>query len=166
MAASAIALKPLRPALPLLWLTGPDDRTSQSPAEHAHAPEAILRGKRAVIAEDEGVTQVQLRRMLRSHGVEVVGIASNGQEALDMALRTRPDLVIMDVRMPILDGLEASRRLLANFSTCVVILTAFTDEEHRTAAHEIGVSGYVVKPVTAQTLLPKLAEALREFLAQ
>src|SRR5689334_9601672 len=71
-----------------------------------------LMGKRAVIVEDEGVTQLQLRRILRSEGMEVVGLAANGLEAIEVVLEKRPDVVLMDIRMPIMDGLEAARIIL------------------------------------------------------
>ncbi|HZT42607.1 MAG TPA: response regulator [Chthonomonadaceae bacterium] len=125
-----------------------------------------LKGKRAVVVEDEGVTQLQLRRMLRSRGVAVVGVAANGQEAIEVVLRHKPDFVLMDIQMPVMNGLEASRRILEQYPVCIVMLTAFSEEEYLQEAQEIGVSGYVLKPVTTETLLPPLTAALQKFQKQ
>lgn len=122
-----------------------------------------LKGKRAVVVEDEGVTQLQLRRILRARGIEVVGVASNGKEAVDVVLAQRPDFVLMDIQMPIMNGMEAARRIMEQYPVCIVMLTAFSEEEYLQEAEEIGVCGYVLKPVTTETLLPRLAEALQKF---
>ena len=76
-----------------------------------------LSGKRAVIVEDEGITQLQLRKLLRSEGIQVVGAASDGQEGVELVLKERPDFVLMDIRMPVMDGLEAMGRILANIGS-------------------------------------------------
>jgi response regulator NasT len=122
-----------------------------------------LRDKRAVIVEDEGITQLQLKRLLRSEGIAVVGTASNGQEGVECVLRERPDFVLMDIRMPDMDGLEATERILAEYRVCIVMLTAFSDEAYRQRATELGVSGYVLKPVTVETLMPPLKVAYHQF---
>ncbi len=124
---------------------------------------SLLSGKRIVIVEDEGITQLQLSRVLRFEGLEVVGIASDGQEAIELVLATRPDLVLMDIQMPVMDGLEASERILAQYRVCIVMLTAFSDEEFVERAKGIGTSGYVLKPITAETLLPQLQAAFQKF---
>jgi response regulator NasT len=124
---------------------------------------SFLTGKRVVIAEDQGVTQLQLRRILKSEGVDVVGMAANGRDAIELVLRTKPDLVLMDVQMPVMDGLEASRHILEQFSVCIVMLTAYTEAKHQQEANAIGTCGYVIKPVTAASLLPQLATALKNF---
>jgi response regulator NasT len=124
---------------------------------------SVLSGKRVAVVEDEGITQLQLSRILRSQGLEVVGTAADGQEAVEVVLATRPDLVRMDIRMPIMDGLEASERILAEYPVCIVMLTAFSDEEYVARAREIGTCGYVLKPITAETLMPQLQAALHRF---
>ncbi len=125
---------------------------------------SILQGKRAVIIEDEGITQMQLRRVLKAAGVLVLGSAINGEEGVAAVLRERPDLVLMDIRMPgEVDGLEAARRILTEYTVCIVMLTAFSDDEYRRKAREINTCGYVIKPITAETLIPQLEEALTVF---
>jgi CheY-like chemotaxis protein len=126
--------------------------------------EAIsLRGKRAVIVEDEGITQLQLKKMLQSEGIKVVGTASNGKEGVEFVLKERPDFVLMDIQMPEMDGLEATERILAEFHVCIVMLTAFSDEGYRQRATELGVSGYVLKPVTIETLIPQVKALYHQF---
>jgi two-component system, response regulator PdtaR len=127
---------------------------------------SVLKDKRAVVVEDEGVTQLQLRKILEAAGVKVVGVAANGKDAIKVVLDHNPDFVLMDVRMPIMDGLEASRRILENRRICIVMLTAFSEEEYQRKAQEIGTCGYVLKPVTSETLIPQIATALRQFNAQ
>src|SRR5579859_2539524 len=80
-----------------------------------------LAGRRIVVVEDEGVTELHLVRSLRRAGLEIVGAAPDGQKGLELVLKHRPDLVLMDIRLPILDGLEASRRILEKMRVCIVI---------------------------------------------
>ncbi len=122
-----------------------------------------LTGKRVVIVEDEGITQLQLRRLLRKNGLEVVGEAADGREAIEVVLSSRPDLVLMDIKMPVMNGLEASEHILSEYSVCIVMLTAFSDTEYQERAKEIGACGYVVKPITADILLSQVRVALRRF---
>lgn len=116
-----------------------------------------------MIAEDQGLTQLQLRKILQAEGLEVVGVASNGREAVDLVLQHRPDIVLMDVRMPEMDGLEASRRILRSYHVCIIILTAFSDEEYQREARELGIRSYLIKPVSSQTLIPQMVMAFKRF---
>ncbi len=129
---------------------------------HGSSPYADLAGKRVVVVEDEGITQLQIRKILRSKGLEVVGDAANGKEAVEVVLETRPDLVLMDIRMPIMDGLEASRRILAEYKVCIVMLTAFSEDDYQKAAADLGVCGYVIKPMTSESLMPQIQSAFRK----
>lgn len=130
-------------------------------------PQSLLQGKRALICEDEGVIQIQITRALKLAGMEVVGGATNGKEGVEQALLEKPDLVLMDLNMPVIDGMEAARRILADCpTTCVVMLTAYGDSDFRKRAREIGACGYIVKPITADTLLPQLEEAYTNYLAR
>ena len=148
-------------------MMGEQHRSSRNTghASPRHEQETLfsLAGKRAVIVEDEGITQLQLRRILQSERVEVVGLAANGRDAVQIVLETKPDLVLMDIRMPIMDGLEAARRILEQYRVCIVMLTAFSDDEYRQQAEDIGTCGYIVNPVTATMLVPELASALQKF---
>ncbi len=137
---------------------------SAAPAAQSVGADVSLDGKRIMICEDEGVTQLQLRRALSRAGLDVIGVAINGRQGLEIALRERPDIVLMDIHMPIMDGLEAARRILETFSVCVVMLTAFSDEEYLEKAQSIGTSGYILKPVTSDTLLPQLRRGYAAFL--
>ena len=143
--------------------TGSCEARMGDPTKMEEVNRSCLSGKRVVIAEDQGVTQLQLSRILRSEGVDVVGLAGNGRDAVELVLRTRPDFVVMDVQMPVMDGLEASRQILDQFHVCIVMLTAYTEAEHQLEARAIGACGYVLKPITAISLVPHLVTALREF---
>jgi response regulator NasT len=122
-----------------------------------------LSGRRVAVVEDEGITQLQLCRILRSEGLEVVGTATNGKDAVALVLSTRPDLVLMDIQMPLMDGLEASERILASYPVCIVMLTAFSDPDCVDRAKRIGTCGYVLKPFTVETLVPQLKAAFQKF---
>lgn len=125
---------------------------------------SVLVGKRVVVVEDEGVTQMQLRRMLKNAGLKVVASAISGEQGVETVLRERPDIVLMDIRMPgSFDGLEAARRILAEYSVCIIMLTAFSDEEYRTQAEAVKVCGYILKPVTTESLIPQIETAIRNF---
>jgi len=126
---------------------------------------AVLLGKRIVVVEDEGITQLQLTRILRREGMDVVGAAADGQEAIAIVRATNPDLVLMDIRMPLMDGLEATEVILAEYPICIVVLTAFSDMEYVERARMIGAAGYVVKPITSDTLIPQLRAAYRTFIS-
>lgn len=142
------------------------EHTTRLTAERSRPAQNVrdLIGRRVVIVEDEGVTQMQLRRMLKQVGMTVLGSAINGQDGVDIVLRERPDLVLMDIRMPgAIDGLEAARRILAEFHVCIVMLTAFSEDEYRRRAEEIAVADYIVKPVTRDILVPAITAALKRF---
>lgn len=125
---------------------------------------SILTGKRVIIVEDEGITQLQLRKVLAREGLTIVGVAMSGPEGVEIVLREKPDLVLMDIRMPgEYDGLEAARRILAERSVCIVMLTAFSDQSFQDQARQIGASGYIVKPIDKDTLLPQLEEASKTY---
>lgn len=115
-----------------------------------------LAGKRIVTIEDEGITQLQLRKLLTRAGLIVVGQAMNGQDGVDLVLRERPDLVTMDITMPVMDGIEATRRIMQEDDTCIIIVTAYSSEEYQTRAREAGACGYLLKPLDSSALLPAL----------
>lgn len=123
-----------------------------------------LKGRSVVVVEDEGVTQMQLRRCLSHAGLNVVATAINGRDGVAVVLRERPDIVLMDIRMPVMDGMEASQQILKEMPVCIVMLTAFSDQEYRDRAYRLGVSGYVIKPITSDLLLPIIVQAYDSFM--
>src|SRR4051812_39607895 len=88
-----------------------------------------LAGARVLICEDEAVILVQLNRMLSNAGLEVIGTAVNGKQGVETAIETRPDIVLMDLNIPVIDGMEASRRIIVDHGPCVVILSAYGDSD-------------------------------------
>jgi CheY-like chemotaxis protein len=116
--------------------------------------------KRVLVAEDETIIRIDLCGLLEEAGMEVCAAARNGEEAVELARSTRPDLALMDVRMPRLDGIEAARRILEERPLPIVMLTAHGDEELVTRAVGLGVFGYLVKPFREQDLLPAIHTAL------
>ena len=127
-----------------------------------------LQGKTAVICEDESAMRRCLQKALDSAGVQVLSEATNGMEAIDQVLRDRPDLVLMDVQMPLLDGTEAVRRIREadpDYNPCVVMLTAHSEEAYRDASAEAGATAYFVKPFTPQPLLEQIELVYENHLA-
>jgi AmiR/NasT family two-component response regulator len=122
---------------------------------------------RILVAEDETIIRLDLREMLERAGFDVCAEAKDGEEAVALALAEEPDLAIMDVKMPGLDGIEAARRILDERPIPIVMLTAYGQEELVSRAVEAGVFGYLVKPFREQDLLPAIqtARARHEELA-
>jgi response regulator NasT len=130
-------------------------------ARVAHAPGQPAR--RLLIAEDETIIRLDLRELLERAGFDVCAEARDGQEAVELARSERPDLAIMDVRMPRLDGIDAARRILDERPIPIVMLTAYGQEELVARAVEAGVFGYLVKPFREQDLLPAIQTARARF---
>jgi DNA-binding NarL/FixJ family response regulator len=108
---------------------------------------------RVVIADDQALVRTGFRMILTARGIEVVGEAADGAEAVDMVRRERPDVVLMDIRMPTMDGLEATRRILAEPTDCrVLMLTTFDLDRYVYAALSAGASGFLLKDVTPEHL--------------
>ena len=120
-----------------------------------------------LIAEDETIIRLDLRSLLEASGFEVCGEARDGEEAVELARSLEPDLAIMDVKMPKLDGIDAARKILDERPIPIVMLTAYGQEELVSRAVEAGVFGYLVKPFREQDLLPAIqtARARHEELA-
>ena len=114
---------------------------------------------RILIAEDETIIRMDLRRVLEEAGFEVCAEARDGEEAVALAARERPDLAVLDVKMPRLDGIEAARRILADHPIPIVMLTAYGQDELVARAIEAGVFGYLVKPFREADLLPAIQAA-------
>jgi response regulator NasT len=122
---------------------------------------------RVLIAEDETVIRLDLRQLLEAGGYEVCAEARDGAEAVELAREHAPDLAVMDVKMPRLDGISAARKILAERPLPIVIVTAYAEEELVARATEAGVFGYLVKPFREHDLLPAIrtAQARHEELA-
>jgi AmiR/NasT family two-component response regulator len=118
---------------------------------------------RVLICEDETIIRLDLRATFEDAGDEIVGEARDGEEALRLAAELEPELVVMDVQMPKLDGIEAARRLLTERPVPIVIVTAFPEAELVERAVEAGVFGYVVKPFRREELLAAVATARARF---
>ena len=116
--------------------------------------------RRVVVAEDESLIRLDIVEILRDNGFDVVGEAGDGETAVALATELRPDLVIMDVKMPQLDGISAAEKLHKGNIAPVVLLTAFSQKELVERASEAGALAYVVKPFTPNDLLPAIEIAL------
>lgn len=119
--------------------------------------------RRVVIAEDEALIRLDLKEMLEEDGYEVVGEAGDGESAVRLTAEHVPDLVILDVKMPILDGISAAERIAADRIAPVVILTAFSQRELVERAREAGAMAYLVKPFTKADLVPAIEMAVSRF---
>jgi AmiR/NasT family two-component response regulator len=117
---------------------------------------------RVVVAEDQALIRLDLERLLDDAGFDVLGSARDGQEAVSLALELRPDIVVLDVKMPRLDGVEAARRILAERFVPIVMLTAYGYGEVISRAVDAGVVGFVVKPFKESALIEALHEALKQ----
>jgi AmiR/NasT family two-component response regulator len=115
--------------------------------------------KRAVIADDESIIRLDLKEILEGDGYLVVGEAARGDDALAMIQKLEPDLALLDVKMPGLDGIEVARQLKGS-RTVVVLLTAFSQRNLIESARDAGVVAYLVKPFRSSEILPKLAAIL------
>jgi two-component system, response regulator PdtaR len=118
---------------------------------------------RILIAEDETIIRLDLRDLLERAGHEVVAEARDGEEAVALAREHRPELAVMDVKMPKLDGIEAARRILEHEPIPIVMLTAYGQDELVSRAVEAGVFGYLVKPFREQDLVPAITTARARF---
>jgi len=118
---------------------------------------------RVVVAEDEVLIRMDLVEMLAEDGYDVVGQAGDGAKAVDLARELRPDLVILDVRMPVLDGIAAAERIAGERIAPVVILTAFSQRDLVERARDAGAMAYLVKPFTRSDLVPAIEMAVSRF---
>ncbi len=113
---------------------------------------------RILVAEDEALIRMDLVEMLQEAGYEVIAQATNGEEAISLALEHQPDLAILDVKMPVLDGISAAEKIIA--TAPVLMLTAFSQRELIDRARDAGVMAYVVKPFTIGDLVPAIEIAI------
>ena len=125
--------------------------------------EGALVAKRVVIAEDEAIVRLDLREILEEEGFEVVGEAGRGEEAVELVQLHRPDLVLLDIKMPGLDGLQAAESISQLGGTAILFLTAFSQRDLVERARDAGAIAYLVKPFKRDELLPAIAVALSRF---
>ena len=118
---------------------------------------------RVVIAEDEAIIRLDLRETLEEEGYEVVGETGRGDQAVELARSLRPDLAILDIKMPGIDGLEAARAITAERLCGVLILTAFSQREFIEQARDAGALAYLVKPFQKSDLVPAIELAIGRF---
>lgn len=118
---------------------------------------------RALIAEDEGVMVMLLRRALTAAGYNVVGAARSGDEAVRKAEELRPDFIMMDITMPGMTGIEATRLIMERGPIPIIMLTAYSDQAHVDDAIAAGACAYMVKPVTGEQVPPAVRAALARF---
>lgn len=121
---------------------------------------------RVVVAEDEAIIRMDLRELLQEEGYEVVGEAGRGDQALALINEHRPDVALLDIKMPGMDGISVARRVNAERICAVVLVTAFSQRELIEEATDAGVHGYVVKPFERHDLVPAIEVALARFEAE
>ncbi len=118
---------------------------------------------RVVVAEDEAIIRLDLKEILEEEGYEVVGETGRGDEAVDLVRKLNPDLAILDIKMPGMDGLTAAREITGERRAAVLILTAFSQRNLIEEARDAGVLAYVVKPFQTSELIPAIEVALGRF---
>ena len=135
------------------------DRMAPMTGSSSEAPKPL----RVLIAEDEALIRLDLAEMLKEEGYEVVGEAGDGQEAVELADSLKPDLVIMDVKMPRRDGIDAASEIASKRIAPIVVLTAFSQRELVERARDAGAMAYLVKPFSATDLIPAIEVAVSRF---
>ncbi len=119
--------------------------------------------RRVLVAEDEAIIRMDLREMLEEEGFDVVGEAADGRKAVELAREHRPDLVILDIKMPGMNGIRAAEIITRERISAVVILTAFSQRDLAAQAAQAGAMAYVVKPFQKSDLLPAIEIALERY---
>jgi len=122
-----------------------------------------VKSLRVLIVEDEGLVAAGLKMQLQAMGHQVVGLAKDGEEAVAMAASLSPDLILMDIRLPKLDGLEAARRILQERRVPIIFISAFSEADLAKEASEAGGFSYLLKPVDRKNLLPAIEVVMARF---
>jgi response regulator NasT len=146
-------------------VSGPEEtprRRDDQPREEAEAHVPPLT-TRVVLAEDEALIRLDLKEMLEEEGYSVVGEAGDGETAVKLAEELRPDLVILDVKMPVLDGISAAERIAGEKIAPVLMLTAFSQRELVERARDAGAMAYLVKPFSKSDVVPAIEMAVSRF---
>jgi two-component system, response regulator PdtaR len=140
-------------------VSAPDESTAPL-GEQSHVPPQVTR---VVIAEDEALIRLDLKEMLEEEGYSVVGEAGDGERAVELAEEHRPDLVILDVKMPVLDGISAAERIAKQHIAPVLMLTAFSQRDLVERARDAGAMAYLVKPFSKSDLVPAIEMAVSRY---
>lgn len=149
-------------------MTESDAQTPTEPEETAHAAETSEKApkrpaRRAVVVEDEALIRMDVVETLREAGFDVVGEAGDGEAGVRIATELRPDVVVMDVKMPVMDGITAAEKIVKERASAVVLLTAFSQTELVERARDAGAMAYVIKPFTPADLLPAVEIAISRY---
>ena len=116
---------------------------------------------RVFIADDDPITRMDIKEILEEKGYEVIGEAADGFDAVELCKTKKPELVLMDIKMPLLDGLSAARIMMEeDVDAAIVLLTAYSEREFIDSAKDLGVSGYLVKPIDEKSLIPSIELAV------
>lgn len=129
-------------------------------AKTASAPKDTKEHRRVIVAEDEALIRLDIVETMKENDFDVVGEAADGEEAVTLALELEPDLIVMDIKMPKLDGIAASEKIMKEAPCAIVMLTAFSDKELIERAKDAGTMAYLVKPFDPKDLLPAVEVAL------
>jgi response regulator NasT len=123
--------------------------------------EGILMKKTVIIADDEPITRMDICEILEEAGYEIVAEAGDGLDALELCRKFKPNLMLMDIKMPKLDGLKATKHIInENLVDAVVVLSAYSGSEFIEEAKEAGVMGYIIKPIDEKSLIPEIEVAM------
>ena len=144
-------------------LTNGADVLEPAPDAAAVPPPAVAGQRTVVVAEDEALIRLDLAEMLAEEGYDVVGQAGDGEAAVALALELRPDLVVMDIKMPKLDSIAAAAQIAESRVAPVVMLTAFSQRDLVERARQSGAMAYLVKPFTKSDLVPAIEMARSRF---
>lgn len=123
-----------------------------------------LESLKVVIADDESIIRLDLKKMLEDMGHQVVGEAADGQKALELVRTAKPDVAVLDIKMPVMDGLDAAKIIAEEKIAPVVLLTAYSQEDLVARAKEAGVFAYLVKPFREESLMPAIEMAVSRYL--
>ena len=129
----------------------------------ANSPKAEQVAPRVIVAEDEAIIRMDLIEMLREAGYNVIGEAANGREAISLARHLKPDLAILDVKMPEIDGISAAEVIVSEKLAAVLMLTAFSQRELVERARDAGAMAYLVKPFSISDLTPAIEMAMGRY---
>ncbi|MGW3488066.1 ANTAR domain-containing response regulator [Streptomyces sp. NPDC001054] len=139
------------------------ESSSAAAAAHGGSSHVPPLTTRVVIAEDEALIRLDLKEMLEEEGYTVVGEAGDGQQAVELAREHKPDLVILDVKMPVLDGISAAEKIAEESIAPVLMLTAFSQRDLVERARDAGAMAYLVKPFSKSDVVPAIEMAVSRF---